>query len=142
MLLVGIAERIREEQAQVDVLRLGRVCLEQIEHLGREPKLRDSKRPELDFEPDHARERRPDHRGDRALSLILLNSIRDALEHTEQEGPGPHRRVGQSDVLRRQALGDFKAPLVAQRFVHQPHHGGNDLRRRVIGAGFFPSALS
>jgi len=47
MLLVGIAERIREKQAQVDMLRLCRVCPEQIEHLGREPKLRNGERPEL-----------------------------------------------------------------------------------------------
>ena len=104
MLLIGIAERIREEQAQIDLLGCWRVCVEQIKNLGRKPKLGYSERAELHFEPDQAPERRADHRWDRALSLILLNSIRDVLEHTKQERAGPHRGVGQSDVLRRQAL--------------------------------------
>ena len=149
-LFVRVGQSVGDEQAQISAQRLlklvrrAAVALaqgDQFDQFGQHPKLRHRERSELQLETDQPIERRRDRGRHRAGALARLDGAPDALQHAQQEGAGADRRIDEADLRRRQPLRQVEPSRRAQRLVHQPHHGGDDLRRRVVRARSFTGAV-
>ncbi|ODN68805.1 hypothetical protein A6302_03906 [Methylobrevis pamukkalensis] len=130
----GIAERVGDEQLRHGKIAEGAGVLHQFGIFGEQAKLGHREGPELQLEADQALGCTLQRAGYAARPEIVARRLRDLAQHAEKKGAGAHRRVGNGHVRRREPGGPSEQ-RPAQGVVHQPHHGGHDLRRRVVGAG-------